>query len=79
MFPSSLIQDRLESVWEDLDQVDGGRNITDTRLVSLEAGMQFTLDLGSSVLNIDALQSRFSEATIVASEADRLRIEWPSE
>ena len=37
MFPSSLIQGRLESVWEDLDQldqVDGGRNITDTRLVS---------------------------------------------
>ena len=41
--------------------------------------MQFTLDLGSSELNIDALQSRFSEATIVASEADRLRIERPSE
>ena len=41
--------------------------------------MQFTLDLGTSELNIDALQSRFSEAAIAASEADRLRIERPSE
>jgi hypothetical protein len=79
MFPSSLSQGRLESVWEVLDQVAGSGNITDTRLVSREAGIQFTLDLGNGELNIDALQSRFSDATIVALEEDRLRIEWPSE
>jgi hypothetical protein len=79
MFPSSLSQGRLESVWEVLDQVAGSGNITDTRLVSREAGIQFTLDVGSGELNIDALQTRFSDATIVALEADRLKIEWPSE
>lgn len=79
MFPSSLGQGRLESVWEVLDQVAGSGNITDTRLVSREAGIQFTLDLGSGELNIEALQNRFTDATIVALEEDRLKIEWPSE
>ena len=78
MSPSSLSQGRLESVWEVLDQVAGSGNITDTRLVSRQAGVQFTSDLGSGELNIDALQSKFSDATIVALEEDRLRIEWPS-
>ena len=78
MSPSSLSQGRLESVWEVLDQVAGSGNITDTRLVSRQAGVQFTPDLGSGELNIDALQSKFSDATIVALEEDRLRIEWPS-
>jgi hypothetical protein len=78
MFPSSLSQGRLESVWEVLDQVAGTGNITDTRLVSREAGIQFTLDLGDHELNINALQSKFSDATIVALEEDRLRIQWPS-
>lgn len=78
MSPSSLSQGRLESVWEVLDQVAGSGNITDTSLVSRQAGVQFTPDLGSGELNIDALQSKFSDATIVALEEDRLRIEWPS-
>ena len=57
MFPSSLSQGRLESVWEVLDQVAGSGNITDTRLVSREAGIQFTLDLGNHELNIEALKT----------------------
>ena len=78
MSPSSLSQGRLESVWEVLDQVAGSGNITDTRLVSRQAGVQFTPDLGVGELNIDALQSKFSDATMVALEEGRLRIEWPS-
>ena len=78
MSPSSLSQGRLESVWEVLDQVAGSGNITDTRLVSRQAGVQFTSDLGSGELNIDALQSKFSDATMVALEEDRWRIECPS-
>ena len=61
-----------------MDQVAGSGNITDTSLVSRQAGVQFTLDLGSGELNIDALQSKFFDATIIALEEDRLRIEWPS-
>ncbi|MFP6635556.1 MAG: hypothetical protein VCB79_06485, partial [Dehalococcoidia bacterium] len=78
MSPSSLSQGRLESVWEVLDQVAGSGNITDTRLVSRQAGVQFTSDLGSGELNIDALLSKFSDATMIALEEGRLRIEWPS-
>jgi hypothetical protein len=61
-----------------LDQVAGSGNSTETRLVSRQAGIQFTPDLGSGELNMDALQSKFSDATIVALKEDRLRIEWPS-
>ena len=81
MSPSSLSLGRLESVWEVLDQVAGSGNITDNRLVSRQADVQFTPDLGSGELNIDALQSKFSDAIdaiIVALEEDRLRIKWPS-
>ena len=79
MFPSSLSQGRLESVWEVLDQVAGNGNITDTRLVSREAGIQFTLDLGNHELNIEALKNEFSDAQVSAMEEDRIRIDWPDE
>ena len=79
MFPSSLSQGRLESVWEVLDQVAGSGNITDTRLVSREAGIQFTLDLGNHELNIEALKNEFPDAQVSAMEEDRIRINWPDE
>ena len=79
MFPSSLSQGRLESVWEVLDQVAGSGNITDTRLVSREAGIQFTLDLGNHEVNIEALKNEFSDAQVSAMEEDRIRIDWPDE
>ena len=79
MFPSSLSQGRLESVWEVLDQVAGSGNITDTRLVSREAGIQFTLDLGNHELNIEALKNKFPDAQVSAMEEDRIRIDWPDE
>jgi len=77
MFPSSLSQGRLESVWEVLDQVAGSGVITDTRLISREAGIQFTVDLGNHELDIEALKSKFPDAQISAMEEDRLRIDWP--
>ena len=77
MFPSSLSQGRLESVWEVLDQVAGSGNNTDTRLVSREAGIQFTLDLGNHELNIEALKNEFTDAQVSAMEEDRIRIDWP--
>ena len=79
MSPSSLSQGRLESVWEVLDQVAGSGNITDTRLVSREAGIQFTLDLGNHELNIEALKNEFPDAQVSAMEEDRIRIDWPDE
>jgi hypothetical protein len=79
MFPSSLSQGRLESVWEVLDQVAGSGNIIDTRLVSREAGIQFTLDLGNHELNIEALKNEFPDAQVSAMEEDRIRIDWPDE
>ena len=79
MFPSSLSQGRLESVWEVLDQMAGSGNITDTRLISREAGIQFTLDLGNHELNIEVLKSKFPDAQVSALEEDRLRIDWPGE
>lgn len=77
MFPSSLSQGRLESVWEVLDQVAGSGVITDTRLISREAGIQFTVDLGNHELDIEALKSKFPDAQVSAMEEDRLRIDWP--
>lgn len=80
MFPSSLSQGRLESVWDVLDKaMVGGGNITDTRLISTEAGIQFTLDLGSQELDIEALRNGFPDAEVVALEEDRLRINWSSD
>jgi hypothetical protein len=78
MFPSSLSQGRLESVWEILEQVAGNGNIADTRLVSRDAGIQFTLDMGDNELNIAELRSKIPDAEVVALDEDRLRIDWPS-
>ncbi len=57
----------------------GSGNITDTRLISRDAGIQFTLDLGNRELNIEALKSKFPDAQVSAMEEDRLRIDWPDE
>ena len=77
MFPSSLSQGRLESVWEVLEQVAGGGAIADTRLISQEAGIQFTLDLGSHEIEVEELRMRLPGARISALEEDRLWVDWP--
>ena len=78
MFPSTLSQGRLESIWDILDQVAGSGNIADTRLISRDAGIQFTLDLGDKVLDVEELRRSIPDAQLVALEEDRLRIDWPN-
>ena len=77
MFPSSLGQDELGSVWEILEEVAGSGAIVDNRLVSREAGIQFTLDLGKKVLSVEGLQKRMPGAGLRALEEDRLKVDWP--
>jgi hypothetical protein len=77
MFPSSLGQDELGSVWEILEEVAGSETIVDNRLVSREAGIQFTLDLGEKVLSVEGLKQRMSGAGLQALEEDRLKVDWP--
>ena len=77
MFPSSLGQDDLGSVWEILEEVSGSGTIVDNRLVSGEAGVQFTLELGKKALSVKDLLKRMPGAGLTALEDDRLRVDWP--
>ena len=77
MFPGTLSQDNLESVWEILEDITGVGIIVETRLVSREEGIQFTLELGTRELEVDSLRNRMHGADIVALGSDRLRIDWP--
>ncbi|MCH7493571.1 hypothetical protein IIA16_02510 [bacterium] len=77
MFPAALGQDQLEAVWEALDEVAGSGAIIDNRLVSREAGIQFTLELGSKTLTVENLLKRMPGAQLAAVDDDRLRVDWP--
>ena len=46
MFPSSLDQDQMGSVWGVLGDVAGSGAIVNSRLMSREEGVQFTLEPG---------------------------------
>ena len=74
MFPSTLSQGRLETVWDILDQLGA---IADTRLISRDAGIQFTLELGNKPMTVEALRKLIPNCQIEALEEDRLRINWP--
>ena len=50
MFPATLNQDQAGSVWEALDDLAGSGAIVDSRLVSQDEGVQFTLELGTKTL-----------------------------
>ena len=76
MFPATLSQDSLESVWDFLEEVAGPGSISDMRLVSQDAGVQFTMELGSKMLGMDELRRRIPDAELVPLAADRLRINW---
>ena len=76
MFPASLSQDSLESVWEFLEDVSGPGTIVDMRLVSQDAGVQFTMALGAKELRLDELRRRIPNAELVPLAADRLRVNW---
>ncbi len=75
-FRASLEPEEIESVWEILEEmVPGG--IVENRLISNEAGIQFTLNLGSKVFDAEKLQMRMPGAKLTALEADRLKVDWP--
>ena len=77
MFPSSLSQDEVGSIWEILDELAGSGSIVDNRLVSMEAGIQFTLSLGSKTFSVEQLLKQMPGAELAALEEDRLRVDWP--
>lgn len=77
MFPSTLDQDQVGSVWEVLDDIMGSGAIVDSRLVSREEGVQFTLELGSKTLTLGAIKKKMPGAEMTALKEDRLKINWP--
>ena len=77
MFPGTLDQDQVGSVWEALDDVAGSGAIVDSRLVSREEGVQFTLELGTKVLTLDSLNKKMPGAEMTALQEDRLKVDWP--
>lgn len=76
MFPSTLGQEQLGSVWEVLDEVAGG-TIVDNQLISRETGVQFTLDLGNKVLAVEELRKKMPGTGLEALGEDRLKVDWP--
>ena len=76
MFPSTINQDGLEAVWEVLEEVAGMGAIVDTQLISREAGIQFTLDLGNRQLVLEELRKRLPSSGMTELGADRLKVDW---
>ena len=76
MFPASLSQDSLESVWDFLEEAAGPGAITDMLLISQDAGVQFTLELGADVLGLDEMRRRAPRSEFVPLGADRLMVNW---
>ncbi|GEM_PF-1974809 len=76
MFPSTLGQEEIAIVWEILEDIAAG-TIVEKRLVSREAGIQFTLDLGTKVFSLELLLKRMPGAKLEALAADRLKVDWP--
>jgi hypothetical protein len=76
MFPSTLGQDDIGSIWEILENMVAG-SIVENRLISREAGIQFTLDLGSKVFAWERLRSLMPGAKLAALGPDRLKVDWP--
>jgi hypothetical protein len=50
--------------------------IVDTQLISREAGIQFTLDLGNRQLVVEELRKRMPSSGMTELAADRLKIDW---
>ncbi len=77
MFPATLDQDQVGSIWEALDDLAGSGAIVDSRLVSQEEGVQFTLELGTKTLTLEALKKKMPGADMTALKEDRLKVNWP--
>ena len=78
MFPASLGEQSLGMVWEALDEVAGSGSIVDNRLISKEAGIQFTSDFKGRLLPLDDLLKKMPDSRFEALGRDRLKIELPS-
>ncbi len=77
MFDANLTQDVLEAVWDAIEESSEVGAIVDTRLVSQEEGVQMTLDLRESQLDISAVRARLPGAELAPMGEDRLRVSWP--
>ena len=76
MFDANLKQEVLEAVWDAIEESAEVGAIVDTRLVSQEEGVQMTLDLRASQLDISAVRARLPGSEFAPIAEDRLRVTW---
>ena len=76
MFDANLKQEVLEAVWDVIEESAEVGAIMDTRLVSQEEGVQMTLDLRASQLDISAVRARLPGSEFAPIAEDRLRVTW---
>ncbi|MDA1127266.1 MAG: hypothetical protein O2913_01025 [Chloroflexi bacterium] len=76
MFDASLSKKGLESVWDAVEEAAGAGAIVDTRLVSRDEGVQVTLDLDSSTLDVASFLRRLGGAELTPLGKDRLKVNW---
>ncbi|MEE8465835.1 MAG: hypothetical protein V3S68_05105 [Dehalococcoidia bacterium] len=76
MFDPSLTREGLQSVWDAVEEAAGSGFIVDTRLVSQEDGVQVTLDLDETKLDVGTFLRRLPGAQMVPIAKDRLSVAW---
>ncbi len=78
MFDASLTQQGLESVWEAIEEAAKTGVIVDTRMLSRDDGVQLTLDLDETRLDVTALLQRLPGAKLMPLADDRLKVARPA-
>ena len=76
MFDALLSREDLEVVWDAVEEAAGPGVIVDTRLVSQNDGVQVTLDLGETTLEVAAFRRRLRGAELAPIADDRLKVVW---
>ena len=76
MFDAKLKQEVLEAVWDVIEESAEVGAIIDIRLVSQEEGVQMTLDLRASRLDISVVRARLPGSEFAPIAVDRLRVTW---
>ena len=79
MFDASLTREGLELVWDAVEEAAGSGVIVDTRLVSQDNGVQVTLDLDKTTLDVAAFLRRLTGAELAPIAEDRLKAAWTSD
>ena len=69
MFDAKLKQEVLEAVWDAIEESAEVGAIIDIRLVSQEEGVQMTLDLRASQLDISVVRARLPGSEFAAIAA----------